>query len=222
VQRLPPSVAKLLFATVLRRLDQIGARSPNPDPKQKAQSVTGSTDDRSDQFIPISRWLHQRFILRVNTDGILKLQTHIVVLLGPTLILLLLWSVMQITDEVAWNLADFVVAWILLVGTRLAYGLADGQWGLTRLPSARCSPSESAEPVSRTLSLLAWRALFDYGARPRTDSRNPADDLANPDQLGCRRGMGTECVICRDVYRLGHNASTRVPPTPQNDEGATV
>ena len=51
-------------------------------------------------------------------------KTVISILLGPAFILLLPLEAMQFTDEVAWSPADFAVAWVLMVGTGLAYKLA--------------------------------------------------------------------------------------------------
>ncbi|MDH4351413.1 MAG: hypothetical protein OEY20_06325 [Gemmatimonadota bacterium] len=45
------------------------------------------------------------------------------VALAAALVLLLPLLAMQITDEVAWDLADFAVAWTLLVGAGLTYKL---------------------------------------------------------------------------------------------------
>jgi hypothetical protein len=45
------------------------------------------------------------------------------VMLGATLLLLIPLVAMQFTREVTWTMSDFVVAWILLVGTGLTYKL---------------------------------------------------------------------------------------------------
>ncbi len=50
-------------------------------------------------------------------------KTIISILLVPTLILLLPLAAMQFTAEVNWDLADFAVAWILMVGTGFTYTL---------------------------------------------------------------------------------------------------
>jgi hypothetical protein len=44
--------------------------------------------------------------------------------LAAAFILLLPWLAMQITDEVVWDLADFIVAGALLIGAGLTYELA--------------------------------------------------------------------------------------------------
>jgi len=51
------------------------------------------------------------------------------VALAAALILLLPLLAMQITDEVAWDLADFAVAWTLLVGAGLTYTLVARRMG---------------------------------------------------------------------------------------------
>ncbi len=51
------------------------------------------------------------------------------VALAAAFILLLPLLVMQITDEVVWDLADFAVAWTLLVGAGLTYKLVARKMG---------------------------------------------------------------------------------------------
>jgi len=46
------------------------------------------------------------------------------IMLVPTLILLIPLLAMQVTEEVAWDLADFTVAWSLMAGVGLIYRLA--------------------------------------------------------------------------------------------------
>jgi hypothetical protein len=54
------------------------------------------------------------------------------VALAAAFILLLPLLAMQITDEVAWDLADFAVAWTLLVGAGLTYMLVARKMGKYR------------------------------------------------------------------------------------------
>jgi len=52
----------------------------------------------------------------------MKKNKHIIgIVLGTAFILLLLLLVMQITDEVDWDLADFAFAGALLIGVGLTY-----------------------------------------------------------------------------------------------------
>ena len=53
----------------------------------------------------------------------MKIKNILLIALAVGFILLLVWLAMQITDEVAWNMADFVIAGALLFGTGLAYEL---------------------------------------------------------------------------------------------------
>jgi len=53
------------------------------------------------------------------------------IMLAAALLLLLPLLAMQITDEVTWTLADFVIAWALLVGAGLTYKLATRKAGNT-------------------------------------------------------------------------------------------
>lgn len=65
----------------------------------------------------------------MNGDGIFGLKGAVsrqilIIVLGAALLLMIPLLAMQLTDEVAWNLFDFAVAGVLLVGTGVAYVLA--------------------------------------------------------------------------------------------------
>ena len=59
----------------------------------------------------------------INRFVIIQNKALIRIALGTAFILLVPLVAMQFTDEVAWDLADFVVAGILLFGAGLAYEL---------------------------------------------------------------------------------------------------
>ncbi len=64
-------------------------------------------------------------IIRENITFIMMQNRNIIrIVLAAALILLLPLLAMQITDEVVWDLTDFAVAFVLLVGTGLMYELA--------------------------------------------------------------------------------------------------
>jgi hypothetical protein len=81
------------------------------------------------EFFPISRCLHSSFTLRVDADRTMRNKNIIGIALVPALLLLVPLLAMQLTDEVVWDLADFAVAWVLLVAVALTYKLATRRTG---------------------------------------------------------------------------------------------
>lgn len=82
----------------------------------------------------------------------MPLKTLAGLVLGPALLLLLPWVAMRFTAEVAWDRADFLVAWALLFGAGLAYQLA------TRRTTDRAYRAAAGLALA-TAFLLVWANL---------------------------------------------------------------
>ena len=59
----------------------------------------------------------------------MHIKSTLAIIFTATLILLIPFFAMQVTDEVNWDLFDFVVAWTLLVSAGLAYTFVARQGG---------------------------------------------------------------------------------------------
>jgi hypothetical protein len=114
-RELPTTIAQ-------RRVDEIGADLHDHIAHERARGT-------SDRRIALS--VLSRMVRGLAADASWRgrhaspaYRSLIRIVLATAFILLLPLSAMQITDEVAWNVADFAVAGVLLVGTGLTYSLA--------------------------------------------------------------------------------------------------